>query len=501
MAVNPKKLRPYDQPPKVRRPILPNEPDNAATAFLVAALVWFVVATGIGLLWTALQLFPDQLTIRLEMPTFSGVLTFELSPATTTSGFWNSLVYGWLGNAGLGAVFFITPRLVGRRLMSETMASASAALWNVGLLAGLAALYVPQLTASGTLTEFPLPVDGVLLLALLLANVAFWRTVLSSAERLPYVSIWYFGVALLALMGLYGLATLASFEPFVKLPEVPAALVNAFYGRALQTLCLGGLAFGTLYYVIPRAAGNPLYSAGLALLGWLLWLGFSTLAPLATLVDVSVPFAITQIGNVATFLLVLPAFLLVANLLLSLSGRWTLVLSPGTVPFALVALAFLVAVSLLEAIGSLGSVHALVGRTGWGTGVQLFGLLGTATFAFLAVADHAFPRVLRRDWGGTLLAEATLWAAFAGAALAGLALIASGVAQGSLLAQGAPSEDVSGLLFWFRLVLGAGLGLSALAAAIVALNVFLMYTSARRSDYAVATDAVPGDAVAASGAH
>ena len=73
MAVNPKKLRPYDQPPKVRRPIIPNEPDNAATAFLVAALVWFLVATGIGVLWTALQLFPDQLTLRLSAPTFSGV--------------------------------------------------------------------------------------------------------------------------------------------------------------------------------------------------------------------------------------------------------------------------------------------------------------------------------------------------------------------------------------------------------------------------------------------
>jgi cytochrome c oxidase cbb3-type subunit 1 len=496
MAVNPKKLRPYDQPPKVRAPILPNQPDNAATAFLVAALVWFVTATGIGLLWTALQLFPDVLTVRLDMPTFSGVLTFELSPETTTSGFWNALVYGWLSNAGLAAVFFITPRLVGRRLVSETMASASAALWNVGLIAGLAAIYVPQLAASGSLTEFPIPVDGVLLLALLLANAAFWRTVLGSQERLPYVSIWYFGVALLALLGLYGLAALASFEPFVKLPEVAAALVNAFYGRALQTLCLGGLAFGTLYYIIPRAAGRPLYSWGLALLGWLLWLGFSTLAPLAALVDVSVPFAITQIGYVATFLLVVPAFLLVANLLLSLSGRWTLVLSPGTIPFAVVALAFLVAASLLEAIGSLGSVRALVGHTEWGVGVQLFALLGTATLAFLALADHAFPRLLRRDWGGTLLAEATLWAAFAGAALAGLSLIAGGVAHGSLMAQGAPPDEVSGLVFWFRVVEGAGLGLSALAAAIVALNVFLMYTSGRRADYAV-LDA----AVATSGAH
>lgn len=495
MAVNPKKLRPYDQPPKVRRPILPNEPDNAATAFLVAALVWFLVATGIGVLWTAMQLFPDVLTIRLDMPSLSGVISFELSPGTTTSGFWNMLVYGWLGNAGLGAILFITPRLVGRRLVGETMASASAALWNVGLIVGLVAIYVPQLTASGALTEFPLPVDGVLLLALLLANAAFWRTVLS-ADGFPYVSIWYFGVALLAFLGLYSLATLASFTPFVKLPDVAAALVNAFYGRALETLCLGGLAIGTLYYVIPRAAGNQLYSWGLAMLGWLLWLGFGTLALLATLVDASVPFAITQIGNVAAFLLVLPAFLVVANLLLSLSGRWTLVLSPGTVPFALVALTFLVATAMLEAIGALGSVRALVGRTEWGIGVRLFALLGTATFAFLAVADHAFPRLLRRDWGGTLLAEATLWAAFAGAALAGLALILGGVAHGSLLAQGAPPEEVDGLVFWFRLVLGAGIGLSALAAAVVTLNVFLMYTSGRRADYAVL-----GEAAAAPAGH
>ena len=497
MAVNPKKLRPYDQPPKVRRPILPREPDNAATAFLVAALVWFLTASGIGLLWVAYQLFPDQLTIHLSMPTLSGVLSFELSPATTASGFWNSLVYGWLGNAGLGAIFFITPRVLGRRLAGETMASGAAALWNVGLIAGLTAIYVPQLAGSGALTEFPLPVAGVLLLALLLANTAFWRTVLGSADRLPYVSIWYFGVALLALLGLYSLISLAQLLSVVKvfsLSPAGMALASAFYGRALETLCLSGMAIGTLYYVIPRAAANPLYSWGLAMLGWLVWLGFSTLAPLASLVDVSVPFAITQIGNVATFLLVLPAFLVVLNLLLSLSGRWTLVLSPGTVAFAVVALTFLVANALLAAIGSLGSVHALVGSTEWGVGVRLFALLGTATLAFLALADHAFPRLLRRDWGGTLLAEATLWAAFAGAALAGLALIAGGVVHGSLLAQAATPDDINGFIFWFRLGLGAGIGLSALAAAIVALNVFLMYTSARPAEYAITTDAVAAPA-------
>ncbi|MDP9468230.1 MAG: cbb3-type cytochrome c oxidase subunit I [Chloroflexota bacterium] len=490
MAVNPKKLRPYDQPPKVRRPIVPNAPDGAATAFLVAALVWFLIATGIGLLWSAMQLFPEQLTLSLAIPTFGGELTVEFSPATVSAGFWNSLVYGWLGNAGLGAIFFITPRLLGQRLVDERLAVASASLWNVGLLAGLAVLYVPQLVAAGTLTEFPLPIDGVLLLALLLANASFWRTLLASGE-VPYVSIWYFGVALLALLGLYGLASLL---PLLNLPTTGALLANAFYVRALETLCVSGLALGTLYYVVPRATGNPLYSWGLAMLGWLLWLGLGTLAPLASLVDTSVPFVITQLGNVATLLLVVPAFLVVANLLQTMTGRWTLALSPGTVPFALVAVSFLVATSMLEAIGALGSVRALIGGTEWGVGVRFFAFFGTATLAFLALADHAFPRLLRRDWSGTFLAEVTLWAGFAGAGLAGLSLIAGGIAQGSLLSQGASPDDITGTLFWFRLVLGAGLGLVALAALLATLNVFLMYTSARRADYAVIGEATAAPA-------
>lgn len=488
MAVNPKKLRPYDQPPKVRAPIIPAAPDNAATAFLVAGLVWFMLATGLGVLWVAMQLFPEQLALSLEMPMLHGVITFDFNLATVGSGFWNSLMYGWLANAGLGAIFFITPRLLGRGLVDERMAMLSAAVWNIGLLAGLTAIYVPQVAAGGVLMEYPLPVDGVLLLGLLLANGAFWRTLLTARDRLPYVSIWYFGVALAAFSGLYALATLA---PLLPLSATGDALANAFYARALETLWVTGLAIGTLYYVVPRATGNPLYSSGLAIMGWVLWLGLATLAPLAALVDSSVPFVITQFGNVCTFLLVVPAFLVVANLFQTITGRWTLILSPGTIPFAVVALAFLAATAMLEAIGALGSVKHLVGSTDWGVGVQLWAFFGTASLAFLALADHAFPRLLRRDWGGTLLAETGLWAGFVGTGMAGLSLFAGGIVHGSLLIQGAPGDEITGTLFWFRLGLGGGMSLVGLAAVIVALNVFLMYTSARRADYAIVGDPVP----------
>jgi cytochrome c oxidase cbb3-type subunit 1 len=497
MAVNPKKLRPYDQPRKVRQPIIPDGPDAAATLYLVAAAIWLTMATGIGLLWVAAQLFPTQLAFSLEVPMLSGTLHLALNPATVSSGFWNAIVYGWLGNAGLGAIFFITPRILGRRLVGEQTATASAALWNVGLLAGLATLYAPQLAVSGFLAEFPLPVDAVLLLALVVANDAFWRTLLSARDSAPYVSVWYFGVALAAFAGLYALATIA---PILSLPAAGAALANAFYVRAIDMLWVTGVALGTLYYLVPRATGNPLASTGLATFGWIAWVALGTLSTLGALVDTSIPFAVTQLGNAATLMLVVPAFLAVANLVLTVRGRWTMLLSSGTVPLAVLGLTFLTATAMLESIGGLRSVRSLVDGTEWVVGVRLLLYFGVATFAFLALADHAFPRLLRRDWGATVLGDVTLWAVFAGAALSGLALIGGGIAHGSMLADAASADAVSGTLIWFWGAAGAGIGLVALGGLASLVNVFLMYTSGPLAEYVVppAPAASPSDAAPAA---
>jgi cbb3-type cytochrome oxidase subunit 1 len=496
MAVNPKKLRPYDEPHRVRQPIIPGHPDAAAATYLVAAVLWLTVATGLGVLWAVQQIFPGPLSLSTQLPTLTGTLTFEISPATVSSGFWNALVYGWLSNAGLGAILFITPRLVGRPLSLEAVGTASAALFNIGLMAGLAFVYLPQIAAKGTLAEFPLPVDGVLLLALFMTNLVFWRALLPADRGLPYVSIWFFGIALLAFMGLYFFSSAA---PLIRPSDTGLALLDAAYVRGVETLWVTGVAIGTLYYVIPRATGNPLYSAGLGILSLLLWAGLSTISMLGALVDRSVPFAITQLGNAATLMLVAPAFLAIANLMLTIRGRWSMILSPGTVPFAVVALAFLAATTLLGAIGTLGSVRALVGNTEWVTGVRLFAYFGTATFAFLALADHAFPRILRREWRDTILSDAALWATFGGAAIAGLALLAGGIAHGSLVRDGATPDAIGGTMRWFLGAAAAGIGLVGLGGLSVVVNLFVIYTSARRAEYSLA-DQAPGAAVEPAGA-
>ncbi|HEY7331832.1 MAG TPA: cbb3-type cytochrome c oxidase subunit I [Candidatus Limnocylindria bacterium] len=491
MAVNPKKLRPYDEPPKVRRPLVPDTPDSAATAFLVVSVLWLAAATGIGVLWVATLLFPGQVALNLELQLpIIGTLGIDVSRPTVESGFMNALVFGWLSNAAFAAICFVTPRLTGERLRDDRMGFGAMGLWNIGVAAGLAGVYIPIIAGSGPLGEFPLPAKGLMLLGAVTVLGAMGRTLMAGERRLPYVSLLFFALGLLALLGLL---TISAAAQFFALDETPMALVNAFVARGIVTYWVLGAALGALFYVVPRATGSPLASGGMALLAWLLWAAFAGLSAVGALVDPSVPFVITSLGSVGTILLVAPVFLAVATLALTIHGRWSLTLGTGTLAFALVAMAFLLSTALLEAIGALRSVQGLVRDTEWEMGVWLLGLLGSATFAFFAILDHAAPRVLRRDWGGSIAVDTQLWSTLAGVVLCCFALIGAGIAHGSLRAGGAPAEEVQATLSWFLMVAGAGLGLVALGGLAALVALFVMYTTARRAEYVPNPEASAGE--------
>jgi cytochrome c oxidase cbb3-type subunit I len=494
MAVNPKKLRPYDEPPRKRRSLIANAPDSAAGAFLVVSLLWLVVATGIGALGALLLAMPELLRLAFEyqFPVI-GTVQLEVSAATVNSGFMNALVYGWLSNAGFATILFILPRITGVRMKMEGAAWGAMWIWNLGVAGGMAAVYLPTFSGTGLLAEFPTAFDGLLLLGLLMVNGAFWLTLLASSQRLPYVSLWFFGLALLAFMGAYALGAAAQAGDWlINLDDTVVALVNAFVARLIFTFWVIGVALGSLFYVVPRATFNALASGGLAFASWILWAGLSGVSALGALVDPSVPYVVTSLGNAGTILLLAPIFLAVATLAMTMSGRWALTLAAGTLAFALLSMSFLLSTSVLEAIGALQTVQTLVRGTEFATGTIILATLGAATFAHFAFADHAAPRLLRRDWGDTILTDLQLWATFLGAAVAGMSLIGAGIVHGSLIADGAAADAVNGTLIYLRLAAAGGLGLASLGGMAALLSLFLMYTTARRAEYAL-VDAVPAD--------
>ena len=55
-----------------------------------------------------------------------------------------------------------------------------------------------------------------------------------------------------------------------------------------------------------------------------------------------------------------------------------------------------------------------------------------------------------------------MWATFVGAAVAGLSLVAAGIVHGSLIADGASTDQINGTLTWFRYAASGGLALASL---------------------------------------
>lgn len=496
------KLRPYDEPPKRRMTLIPRGPDNAASLFLAAAVVWFFVATGLGALWAVLQIVPASFGLAIPLP-FSIEFEIVFNPARVLSGFENTLVYGWLTNAGIAALLFIAPRLAGRQLEFRGFAFLAWLIWNFATVAGGLGLIYTNFVQDGMLAEYPFLVDGAALTALALVNLSFWVTVLPGrgrgADAVLYPSTWYLGVGLLAFTGVYGLASLPAdaFWIYPGIGDSNAALINAFAVNAIGSFWLLGAAIGALYYVVPRAANAQLYSLGLAILAFILWLPLAGLYGVAALIDPVVPYVITTLGTVGAILLVAHAFLVVANLLGTLSGRWALLFGRGAIPFAVVSLALILGTSVIQGIGALRSVQVLTGPTVWTVGELVVAGLGAYTFAHLAFADYALPRLFRRAWRPGLLNTILLWTTLGGAVVGGLALMFGGIAQGSLIAQSAAPEAITGTLLIFMVVAAGGLGLAALGGATLLTIAFLMYTSGRYAEHALPAGA--GAAAAAAG--
>ena len=472
--VNPKKLRPYDLPRKRRRTLIPDAPDSAAIGFLVAAALWLALAGGLGLLAIGIRIIP--FTVDFPFGIFD--LGFHVDARRVEAAFANAAVYGWLSNAGFAAIAFMTPRLTGRRLALEKLLILAILAWNSALLGGIAALYVFDLGPNAPLTAMLWLFDGGLATGAFIMLVSFALTAASSM-RSAYISLWFAAIALLGLLGLLSLnALMGILDWLIGLDDLFEGLASAFIERAVATMWLLGMAYAVLHYVVPRAVAHPLASGGVAILTFLTWLALAPASALGVLVDPSVPFLITVLGEVATMALLVPAGLAVGNLVATMQGRWSVLFGAGAGALATVSLAFLLGSSLLAAIGSLHDIQIQVMNTRWADGVFVWAAFGTCTFAAFALAEHAFPRMLRRAWGAGPLGAAQLWLGFAGATIAGVALIGGGLAEASLQVARTDADAIRAALLPYDGLAFAGAGLVALAGLALLANVFLMYTSA-----------------------
>ena len=389
----------------------------AALATLAGALLFGIVAS-----------------IELLLPDFAGNHAW-LSWGRLRYDHTQGILFGWLGNAFLACLYHCVPILTRRPVTSDRLGQWLFALWNFAVVVPGWALVLAGFSQPLEWAEFPIVIDGFVVLCLLLAAIQFLPGFFREGVESLYVSSWYI---------LGGLVfTLFAYPMGNFIPElVPGAQGAAFSGLWIHDavgLFVTPLVLAIIYFVIPSASGRPIYSHFLSMLGfWLLFFLYPLNGTHHYVFSV-IPMD-AQIGAItASALLGLDVILVVTNLLLSLRGAgWFAQDLP--LRFIATSVVMYLIVSIQGSLQAQMSINRAVHFSDWVIGHSHLAMLGFATFAVAGGLAHAWQRIPGARYNPQAMEQA-YWMLLAGVALMVTDLTSAGIVEAQLWQSSAPWLD------------------------------------------------------------
>lgn len=384
-----------------------------------SSIVWLILATIFGLI----------ASIKLHTPGFlaeCSVLTYgKVEPI-----FWNTLVYGWLFNAGLASGVFLLSRLGGSTAGLGVFLTISVTLWNTAITAGIIGIMWGEQLPYEWL-EFPAFVGPILFTAFV--GIGLWclLTFRARVHRSSYASQWWILAAIFSFAWIYTAAQ-------VMLVGVPAqgaiqALVNSWYVENVFGLFIAPLAFATLYYLLPKTLGSSLIGykySGWAFWSWILFASFSGVADLA---NGPIPAWVSSIGIIATFGLLIPTTTISIQFLSSLLSRFSVIWDSATARYLFAGSIIFLLVMYLKIFGALRGSLDTNQFSLHDSGVTQLALFGFAGMTFTGAMYFVLPRLLNKELPSTTLVDLQFWSHVMGLILVSIGLISGGAHQGELM--------------------------------------------------------------------
>lgn len=390
-------------------------------AHSIAALLTLVIAVIFGII-ISLQFFLPDLSTSLLSPGWG-----RLRYAHT-----QGIMLGWLGNAFLAFLYHAVPVLSGRPVTSKVLGRWLFGLWNFMVVLPGWFLVLAGSSQPIEWAEFPLIIDGFVILGLLLAAIQFLPGFFRRGLEDLYVSSWYIIGGLVF--------TLLAYPMGNTVPElVPGAASAAFGGLWIHDavgLFVTPLALAILYFVIPAVTGRPIFSHFLSMFGF--W-GLFFLYPLNGThhyVFSVIPMAAQMGAIAASALLGVIVIIVVTNLLLSLRGAGFIPRDIG-LRFVVMSIVFYLIVSVQGSLQAQMSFNQAIHFTDWVIAHSHLAMLGFATFAAIGGIIHAWQRI---PWAryNPLALEWSFWLLVCGIGIMFVDLTLAGLIQARLWLGGAP---------------------------------------------------------------
>jgi Cbb3-type cytochrome oxidase, subunit 1 len=316
---------------------------------------------------------------KLVMPGFLdgiGFLTYgRVLPAAT-----NAIAFGWASLSAIGVALWLCARLNGAMLRASALIVSAVVAWNAAVLVGVLAILAGSSTGIPGL-EMPGGVSVVLLVAYL--PIGLWALSTFRTGAPGFVSQWYLVAALLAFPWLY--TTANALLVWQGTPGSAMGAIFAWFDSGFFGLWLLPIALAAAYYFLPRAAGRPVFSRGLASLGfWTLvlcagWMGTSRFQ------GGPIPAWMVSAGVVAAILLILPAIAVSSNLYLTIGDACERLWMQTPARFLITSAVFFLGWVSLLIIVTLPPVNSIIQFSLVNPGLTQTALHGIASLAFIGV--------------------------------------------------------------------------------------------------------------------
>lgn len=418
-------------------------------AWLWWAICWLTVFPLVGLLVSVKFSYPDFLG-QISWLTFG-----RLRPVHV-----NGVIFGAFSTPVIGLIYYMVPRLCGRRMVMERWGWWQLAGWNIFLISGSISLLMGY-NSGFEAGEFMWPFNILRWVILAAIGGQVLATIFRRKEPGFYVALWYTLAALVwTVMNLIlGNVVL----PYVSMSGISNAALHGLFIHYIVGLWITPAGLALMYYFLPLAIRAPLFSHRLSLLGFWTLAFFYPFVGTHHYLFSPIPYHNQTISIVTSMMLIIPVWAVITNLFGTAKGRWGAIVGGWdadsyAAKFLLLATFFYLVGCFQGSTEALRRVQELTHFSDFVISHSHFTVFATFVLAAVGSMYYVWPRVTGRHLWSRKLASWHLWLTIAGTTLMLAGLAAQGFIQGSMLEYGANFVDsvVEMKPWWFTRTL-AGL--------------------------------------------
>ncbi|BCJ88481.1 cbb3-type cytochrome c oxidase subunit I [Effusibacillus dendaii] len=394
-------------------------PYTTSKMFMYSSIVWLLLGMIMALLVAIKSVHPDFLTFNHF---FQQYFTYgRIRPIHT-----NIVLYGWLTPAFFAMWYYITPVLTKSPLYSERLGIMSVWLWNFVLIVWILLLFMGKQTPV-EYHESPLLIDIIVIFLAALAGYNLLRTILNRKEKVMYVTLWYYlGTSIwLPMIWIVG------FIPeYASLPGIGEFSMAYTWVHNIIGVWFTPVGVGTMYFLLPKLSGKPLYSHKLSLIGFWTIATFYIWNGPHHLVNGPLPLWLMKAGIVPSLLMIIPVWTVLANFLGTMKGAWYKVAENIELKFLLTGGLFYFLACIQGPFQALMAPNAILHFTYWTVGHAHLPLFGAFTLVAFSGYYYALPRIVGRKIYSTVLMNWHYWLSVIGFLIFAFSMWLAGALQG-----------------------------------------------------------------------